>query len=26
RIGFDEIKPAALTHIKVLCRSLYSRV
>ncbi|ANA79162.1 transcriptional regulator, TetR family protein [Paenibacillus vortex V453] len=26
RIGFDEIKPAALTHVKVLCRSLYSRV
>lgn len=26
RIGFDEIKPAALAHIKVLCRSLYSKV
>ncbi|GAB6926894.1 hypothetical protein JCM10914A_08770 [Paenibacillus sp. JCM 10914] len=26
RIGFDEIKPAALTHIKVLSRSLYSKV
>lgn len=26
RIGYDEIKPAAHTHVKVLCRSLYSRV
>ncbi|MGM1048446.1 transcriptional regulator, TetR family [Paenibacillus uliginis N3/975] len=26
RISFEEIKPAAVSHVKVLCRSLYSRV
>lgn len=26
RISFEEIKPAAVAHVKVLCQSLYSRV
>ncbi|UNK17510.1 TetR/AcrR family transcriptional regulator [Paenibacillus sp. N3/727] len=26
RISFEEIKPAAVSHVKVLCRNLYSRV
>lgn len=26
RISFEEIKPAAVSHVRVLCRSLYSRV
>lgn len=26
RIDYEEIKPAAVAHVKVLCRSLYSRV